>query len=439
MLVEKFFHSIKTALSPNKRMAQTPADFSLFDLFGYQYPGNPLSDKQLEQLSTVYTCLKVLSETIAQLPFGIYKKGQYGGVCQYGNPLYFLIHNEPHKNMSAYDFWYALIYMRNAWGNGYAYIERDSYSGAVVSMKILNAWEVTLTIDLQGEVWYTYRGSTINSYNIFHIKNHPKNGLLGVSPIRENAVTLQQAAVQDQYAGKVFGKKPPGFLTYSGNVSETQKAESRKSWQTQVDNGTPVLPGGWDYKSIMIPPGDAQYITSRQYSKIDIAGIYRIPPSFLQVYDKASYASSEQEDLHFVKHTITPIIQSIEQEIERKLLPPSNANKSNPLYAHINVDGLLRGDINTRMNSYKTMWAVGAMSANDILEKENQVGYEGGGRHYVQAGFIPVDKVDQFLDSKTTIHDTQNTQNTQNQKDIGFKLDGEKIKESLILNKKTNA
>ena len=355
-----------------------------------------VDEARAQGISAVYTSLKVLSESVAQLPFGVYRDVDRGKEIQKGHPTYSLIHNAPNSYMTAYDFWYAMLQWRNAWGNAIAEIVRDGM-GQAVEMHIIPCYEVSM-VNVDGEMYYKHKDRVIHSFNIFHLKVNAKNGVWGISPIRQNAETFSLSIRQEQYANKVFGTKPPGFLTFPGNLTDDQKKASKESWQTQVEDGTPVLSGGFEYKPISIPPDDAQYVESRKFTKNDIYGIFRIPPTFAQDYERATFSNSEQQALVFVVHTLMPMLISIEQECNSKLFGVINATKSRPFYCKINVNGLLRGDINTRRQYYETMLGRGVMTPNEVRALEEMNGYEGGDRYWVQSGFIPVDRADDFID-----------------------------------------
>lgn len=351
-----------------------------------------------EKLSTVYTCLKVRSESFAQLPVGVFRE-KSDKKESVKNNVYELIHNSPNSFMTAFDFWYALGLFRDTWGNGVAEIIRDGF-GAAIELIPLEPWE-TQIVEQDGRMWFVYKGRPIAQENALHLKNHSKGGKVGVSTLTENRVTLGLALKQEKYAGKVYGSKPPGFLSYEGVMGEEQKKANRESWQKQVDSGTPILSGGFKYTPIILPPGDAQYIESRTFSKGDILGIFRVPPIFIQDYERATFSNAEQSELIFVKHTIMPLVIQAEQECNRKLFGPINKKKSNPLYVKFNLNGLLRGDMAAREKFYSSMLGKAVFSPNDVLKFEDMDGYEGGDRKYIQAGFIPVDKVDEFISSKS--------------------------------------
>ncbi len=123
------------------------------------------------------------------------------------------------------------------------------------------------------------------------------------------------------------------------------------------------------YTPISISPEQAQFLETRKFQIDEIARIFRVPPHMIGDLEKSSFSNIEQQSLEFVKYTLEPWIVRWEQSINRALL--SGIGEGTAYFVKFNVDGLLRGDYQSRMNGYATARQNGWMSANDIRELEN--------------------------------------------------------------------
>ena len=164
----------------------------------------------------------------------------------------------------------------------------------------------------------------------------------------------------------------------------------RDSW-TQTFGGSgnahkiAVLEEGMKYTPISISPNEAQFLETRKFQINEIARIFRVPPHMLGDLEKSSFSNIEQQSLEFVKYTLEPWLVRWEQSMARVLISPSDKSK---YFIKFNVDGLLRGDYQSRMSGYATARQNGWMSANDIRELENldRIPAEDGGNLYLING-----------------------------------------------------
>ena len=164
----------------------------------------------------------------------------------------------------------------------------------------------------------------------------------------------------------------------------------RESWNTAFDgsansNKVAVLEEGMKYTPISISPEQAQFLETRKFQIDEIARIFRIPPHMIGDLEKSSFSNIEQQSLEFVKYTLDPWVSRWEQSMRRELLRPEEKKE---YFFKFNVDGLLRGDYQSRMNGYATARQNGWMSANDIRELENldRIPEEEGGDLYLING-----------------------------------------------------
>lgn len=230
----------------------------------------------------------------------------------------------------------------------------------------------------------------LRQHDVLHIPGLGFDGLVGYSPIAmaKNAVGMTLAC--EEYGASFFanGANPGGVLEHPGVLKDPTKV--RDSWNA-VYRGTSnahkvaVLEEGMKYQQIGIPPEEAQFLETRKFQINEIARLYRIPPHMVGDLEKSSFSNIEQQSLEFVKYTLDPWVIRWEQALQRSLLLPS---EKSGFFIKLNVDGLLRGDYQSRMNGYSVGRQNGWLSANDIREMEdmNPVSADEGGDLYLING-----------------------------------------------------
>jgi HK97 family phage portal protein len=355
-----------------------------------------VNEYRAHRIATVYICINVLYQTISALPLSVYrtKNGRTERIDDH--PAYYALSQQANSYLSAAQFQGTTEIHQQSWGNGYAYINRN-FTGQGESYDILDPWDVSPIIE-QGQAFYKYKGEMIPGREVLHFRMFSYDGLCGLSPIRMQSNTIGAAIKQDRYSTMQLGAKPPGFLSYEGTVTPEQKTQSRDSWKKETaDGSTPVLSGNWHYNPIMIPADDAAYVDSRKMTKQEIYGIYRIPPTFAQEFENATFSNAEQQDLVFTKHTVTPLIRMREQEINMKVFTEKEKKTH---YVKYNLNGLLRGDLAARKEFYQSMVNTGVMSRNEARGFEDLNPYAGGDDFLVQGAMVPADLLRKQYENK---------------------------------------
>lgn len=371
--------------------------------FGNTSAGKPVNEHTAMQMTAVYSCVRILSETLAGLPLHVYRYNDSGGKEKYlKHPLYKLLHDEPNPEMTSFAFRETLMSHLLLWGNAYAQIIRNA-RGEVIALYPLMPNKMTVDRDSKGRLFYLYSrtsddaptlGDDSQVYlapsEVLHIPGLGFDGLIGYSPIAmaKNAVGL--AIATEEYGAKFFanGAAPGGVLEHPGTIKDPQKV--KESWNaayqgSQNAHRVAVLEEGMKYQPIGISPEQAQFLETRKFQINEIARIFRVPPHMLADLEKSSFSNIEQQSLEFVKYTLDPWVVRWEQSMCRALLMES---EKPIVFIKFNVDGLLRGDYVSRMSGYATARQNGWMSANDIRELENldRIPAEFGGDLYLING-----------------------------------------------------
>jgi len=371
--------------------------------FGGTTAGKAVNEHTAMQMTAVYSCVRILAETLAGLPLHVYKYNDTGGKEKYlRHPLYKLLHDEPNPEMTSFTFRETLMIHLLLWGNAYAQIIRNA-RGEVIALYPLMPNKMSVDRDKNGRLFYLYQRSiedapTLGKDNlvyldpseVLHIPGLGFDGLVGYSPIAmaKNAVGLSMAT--EEYGAKFFanGATPGGVLEHPGTIKDPRKV--KESWNMAYQGSAnshrvAVLEEGMKYQPIGISPEQAQFLETRKFQINEIARIFRVPPHMLADLEKSSFSNIEQQSLEFVKYTLDPWIIRWEQTMCRSLLMESEKPE---VFIKFNVDGLLRGDYVSRMNGYATARQNGWMSANDIRELENldRISAELGGDLYLING-----------------------------------------------------
>ena len=386
-------------------------------LFGQTSAGKPVNERTAMQSTAVYACMRILTESIVGLPLHLYKYNGNGKKMVVNHSLYRLLHDEPNPDMTSFVFRETLMSHLLLWGNAYAQILRD-HAGRVLGMYPLLPDKMEVDRDsVTGEIFYTYTKSSDENPNIkqagqvrlkkqdvLHIPGLGFDGLVGYSPIAmaKNAVGISLAT--EEYGAKFFanGATPGGILEHPGVVKDPERL--RQSWHAQFgqknSHNVAVLEEGMTFHHMTIPPEQAQFLETRKFQIDEIARIFRVPPHMVGDLEKSSFSNIEQQSLEFVKYTLDPWVIRWEQSLSRSLL---NEDEKRKYFFKFNLEGLLRGDYESRMSGYATARQNGWMSANDIRELENldKIPAEDGGDLYlINGNMLPLNKAGAYANTE---------------------------------------
>jgi HK97 family phage portal protein len=355
--------------------------------------GKQVTEKNAMQSAAVYACVRVIAETVASLPLHLYRQVEEGKRRDTLHPLYFLLHDSPNPEMTSFIFRETLMTHLLLWGNAYAQIVRNGH-GEIIGLYPLMPDKMQVSRSETDELIYLYQSGMSNiafrREEILHIPGLGFDGLVGYSPIAmaRNAIGMSMAT--EEFGASFFqnGAAPGGILEHPGTLKDPSKV--RESWNELFKgsgnaNKVAVLEEGMTYKQIGIPPNEAQFLETRKYQTEEICRIYRVPPHLVADLDKATFSNIEHQSISFVVHTIRPWLVRLEQAMNKALLYPAERQR---YFIEFNVDGLLRGDYESRMRGYATARQNGWMSANDIrrLENMNLIPKEEGGDLYLING-----------------------------------------------------
>lgn len=403
-LINKLFKSRDHPKIDNRTVGSS---YSFY--MGGSSAGKNVNERSAMQMTAVYSCVRILAEAVAGLPLHLYRYKEDGGKERaIDNNLYHLLHDEPNKEMSSFIFRETLMTHLLLWGNAYAQIIRNG-KGEVVALYPLMPNKMQVDRDENGELYYIYTRSSdeaktmegvtvyLTPRDVLHIPGLGFDGLVGYSPIAmaKNAIGL--AIATEEYGAKFFanGAAPSGVLEHPGTIKDPSRL--RENWNSTFGGSAnsgkvAVLEEGMKYTPISISPEQAQFLETRKFQIDEIARIFRVPPHMVGELEKSSFSNIEQQSLEFVKYTLDPWVIRWEQSLSRALL---NEDEKRKYFFKFNLEGLLRGDYESRMSGYAVARQNGWMSANDIRELENMdkiPAEDGGDLYLINGNMLPLNK-----------------------------------------------
>ena len=383
----------------------------------------PRIDRAL-QLSTIWSCVRLISGTISTQPLFLYERtvtdGRDTRRIAREHSLYYLLHDSPNADMTAVEFWECVTVGLLTWGNSYVL---KSYSGSrIVALDPLNPALMSVRRTLDGDVTYIYadpRGQKeYTEREIWHIKGFGSDGLIGYSPIGMGWRSVLSASNVENASAKTFGSdlRPSGVVS----ITEILKADQRKQMQEAIVDGVfgnmsigklHLLEGGAKYQQIGINPVDAQMAETLARSVEDLCRWYQVPPSMIGHGTAVSNwgTGREQINLGFKQYVLDPYLTRIEQSIAKHLLTPAERQK---YYAEFNLESLLRADSAGRASYYREMITTGVYTPNFCRSLENLEPLEGGDQLFMQGAMVPITALGQNTTTPQT--DTIAQENEEN-------------------------
>lgn len=371
--------------------------------------GKQINEKTALTFSAVYSCVRVLSESIGQLPVHVFKRESDGDrVHTMDHPISAIVSRQPSPIYTPFSFYSTMASNCLLWGNSYAVIERN---GAMrpTRLDIIHPSLVTPMFDDNNNVFYEVRSDGLekspakryDAKEIIHFRGFSYDGINGISPIalHKDSIGLGMAAVE--YGASFFGNGASlsGVLEHPSKLSKEASERLINSWNSKYQGSaqagkTAVLEEGLKYKAISMPPDQAQFIATRKFSVEDVARIFRVPQHMIQNLDNATYSNIEQQSIDYVVHSLTPWLVQMEQEMNQKLF---RENERVDHYVKFNTNGLLRGDQKSRGDYYQTLWNIGAISIDEIrgFEDMNKLPNGQGEKHFVPLNFTELGNAEQ--------------------------------------------
>jgi HK97 family phage portal protein len=369
--------------------------------------GTDVSPYSAMSIAAYFACIRNISEDIGKLPLLTYKRLPRGKERALKHPLYKLLSLRPNPNHSAMTLKETMTQFVLGWGNAYAEIVFDPYTGYAAELWPIHPSRVRV-MNLPGEgVVYDVRSShnqwmggqapfeavRLPARSVLHVRGLGAEGMYGYSIAQLAAESLGLTIAAENFGAAFFGNGTwlGGVLEHPGVLGEEAIKHLRESWEGRYrgpDNaGKPaILEEGMTWHQLGVPPEDAQFIATREFQIEEIARWFRMPLHKIGHLGKvrSGTVSIEQQSIEYVTDTLMPWMVRFEQEIAIKLFTDDEDS-----FAEFLVNALMRGDSVARGDFYKTMFEMAALSPNDIRELESQNPIGPDGDHY----FLPANNL----------------------------------------------
>ena len=394
-----------------RKKTETRSTANVYDLF-YEYfmsnywnQSDPVKIDYMQALENeaVWTCSRVISETISNFPLRVYLKEKDG---RKGQDDHFLksIFDNPNPDNDGKIYKQLILQHLCIKGNHYSFIQRSRSSGRPIALTPLDPDGVTVQRDSTGQKTFKYGGIYYDQSQIFHVMGFTANGLSGISPVDQFKASIVEGIDADKFIAEFWKRGNFSKLGYKFPAGEDITPEKIKAVQAQFrdhflgikNSYLPIpYPDGTELKEIKsYSLKDDDVLELRKQSILKVASIYSVPPHFLNILDNANYSNITALNSNFYKVTLLPWLIRIEKAIEKQLLPAYEKN----IYLKFNAASLLRGSDKERAEYYKTMHNQGILSVNEIraLEDLDRLAAPEADYHFVPANTIALEQYNKF-------------------------------------------
>jgi HK97 family phage portal protein len=338
--------------------------------------GTVINNKTSFEIVAFFSAVSLISDTISTLPLGAYRRELGQRVYLNNRPAWV---DQPDVDSSRAAHYQQVLVSLMTSGNSYTRVFRNN-AGEVVNLVVLDPNKVTVSRSAIGRKIFTYEGEQngLTSDDIIHLTDLLEPGAIkGISRVEKLKEALGVASALQSYAARFFGQgaTTQGIIEYPGNLLPDQAKQLRDGFDSahkgfRKAHRTGILTGGATYKTTSVNNDSAQFLESRRFAVEEIARAFNIPLSFMGIPGTQSYASVEQNAIQFVTHCLRPYIEKIEWSYSRLL----NAGE----FIKFNVDGLMRGDFNSRTTAYNSALLTGWLSVDDVRRFEDLPPVSGG-------------------------------------------------------------
>jgi HK97 family phage portal protein len=368
----------------------------------------PVTFDTAMQLSAVWACVKLLAETPASLPLHFYRKNVNGRTLDEAHPLSVLFQNKVNRYQNRVEFWETVYLNLLTHGNAFCQIERRG--NTIVSLMPLMSAQMETTLLSDGSISYQYEndqyGVTVFAEkSIWHLKLMG-NGITGLSPLAYQRNTLGIAQAAEKATSNIYknGAKPSGVLKLDKLLTKDQRTEVREAFATLTtgnNNRLMVLEKGTEFQPISLSPQDIELLQSRKFQISEICRWYGVPSVMVNDSNGTSVWGSGIEQIMqgFYKLTLRPLLEKVEASMMVNLL--SDADRKT-MEIEFDFNALLRSDLKTMFESYKSAVNGSLMSPNEARRELNLQPLEGGDKLFMQGAMMPVDKLGEQNANQTT-------------------------------------
>jgi len=338
--------------------------------------GATITPEKALAISTVFSCVRIISTSLAMLPLVVYRRLDNGGKERATNhPIFDILHSRPNIRQSSFQFREMLMAHALLRGNAFARIV-PGQRGFVDQLVPLHPDRMNPSLASDGTIHYDYRqpnGHTevLLQDEVFHISTLSDDGVSGLSLVALAKESMGLAVVTQDHGSRFFSENqtPAGLLKMPGKLSPEGRERLKDDWkQHRGGHSTAVLEEGLEFQAMGLTNEDSQFLETRIFQVEEIASWFGVPLSLLQHTEKSTSWGTgiTQLTLGFVQFTMQPWFARWEQEISQDLILAKDQ-----FFAEFVLEGLLRGDPETRSKFYNIMIRTGVYTRNEVRKLEN--------------------------------------------------------------------
>ena len=348
--------------------------FSFTDLLS-SGAGTSANGKTSLTIAAFYNGVNIIANDIAKLPKSVYIKNGESREKDSQHPINYLLNTAPNDLMTAWDFWRINIISVIIKGNGYSRIHRNQTTGIEEAYEFLDPGDVK--VYKKGlKLFYKYKGEDIPSEDMLHFKGFSFDGLVGVGVITFAAKQLGVMLDSNNYASEVYKDRGIGYgvIESDKGIDSTNKKLIEDGFASKMASKNkfkvPMLDEGMKYKSIQITPAEAQFLESNKNGILEVCRWLNLNPHKLKDLSAGTYSNVYQQAIEHVGDSIVPWAMMAEQEVIRK-----SFERNDNRYFKMNINALLKGDLESKRNYYTAMIYAGVLTRNEVraLEEMNPI------------------------------------------------------------------
>lgn len=370
----------------------------LYNLLPKSLSGKTIDEETSLRIAAVYSCVRLLSEAVASLPLMVYQKTENGKEVAESHPMYELLHNKPNDYQNSFEFFDLIMCNLLLLGNAYCFIEKSSKR--VKQLLPLRPDQMGVK-RVNNKIVYVFKGNgkeeLFSPKEIWHPKGMVKpDGLTGYSVISLAREAMGIAASAEDYAARFYANdaRPGGILSTPGRITKDSAERLKASWQDAFSgegrSKVAVLEEGLQWSPVSMSNSDMQFIESRKFQINEIARIFRVPPHMIGDLERATFSNIEEQSIEFVTYCLRPWIIRLEKGLNNALF-----ENDRTYFVEFKVDGLLRGNTQSRYAAYSTAFSNGWMCINEIRALENMNPVEGGDKYFRPLNLTDINAPDQ--------------------------------------------
>jgi HK97 family phage portal protein len=358
----------------------------------WAWTGKTISPDNAMEAPTVYACVRLISQTLARMPWQVLRQSADGSSNDPTHPVYQLLNGEANEDMTSFVFREAQISDCLLYGNSFGFINRNP-AGTPIGIERLRPDLTYILRDSQNQPYYQYwtgkadekaseeiKQRKFRPYDILHVVGPSADGLLGEAPIHRMRDLIGMELELQEFTSRFFANncRPAGVLSMPGRLSaeganRLREAFARVHSGAQGAGKVAILEEGLKYDAISTNAKDSDLDSMKKFCRQQIAAAFNVPSHRVGDNDGVSYSSAEQANAVFVQSTLAGWAARLEQEVNRKLL-----KRGDDVTTRISFDDLLRGDMSTRFSAYAVAVTNGILTPNEIREREGLPAVEGG-------------------------------------------------------------